>query len=307
MLEIKKIIDTYRPHVLQTWLYHADFLGMITKLLFNIPNLIWNIRCSDMDFSKYSFTTKMLVWVMSKMSHVPNAVVTNSNSGLSIHKTYGYHPQRWKYIPNGIDTQQFRPDEKKRQTTRTALGIENEASVIGMVARYDPKKDHKTFFVAAEKYFQYDPNAVFILVGREVEISNKALMEMIRFHRLGNNIFLLGERMDMHDIYPCFDVLSLSSSFGEGFPNVLGEAMACGVPCVSTNVGDASIIIDDAGAVVPVGDADAMFKKWTELLSISTSQRKALGNKLREKIQQCYSIEMVTSIYERLYIETVTG
>jgi len=303
--KLKSFIDKFKPHVLQTWLYHADFLGMLIKIVVRYPILLWNIRCSDMDFSKYAVTTRILVWIMSKMSFLPSAVVVNSRAGISVHRSYGYHPKKWQLIPNGFDTNQFKADPQKRMLFRKTLQIPESSKVIGVVGRFDPMKDFETFFQAAAEFQQSGHDATYVLVGKGMERSNPIIMNFVHRYGLTSSIHLLGERRDMHNIYPGFDLLNLSSSFGEGFPNVLGEAMTSEVPCVSTEVGDAEIIMGDSENIIPIGNAKAMAKKWDDILLLSETQRNALGSKLRKRIETYYSIEIVTTAYEKLYTESL--
>jgi len=217
----------------------------------------------------------------------------------------GYNPRRWEVIPNGFEIERYKPDIEARSRFRLSLGLNESTPIIGMIARYDPMKDHANLFAAARKLNDVLPDVCFVLVGKGMDEGNNDIKEMIQKNGLGGRRIFHGERVDAPDIFPAFDINTLSSSFGESFPNVLGEAMACGVPCVSTNVGDSAYIIGDTGKVVPSRNSEALAQAWFELLSIAPEQRSELGLKARKRIKRKFSISNVAQRYERLYLELV--
>ncbi|MCP4112572.1 MAG: glycosyltransferase [Desulfobacteraceae bacterium] len=299
-------IRKYRPHILQTWLYHSDLIGLASGGLARVPNIVWNVRCSYMDFKHYSFGTRMIFALLSKLSFVPDAVVVNSEAGKQFHIKKGYRPRLWEVIPNGFDTDIFKPDASAGSRLRQFLGIDSPVQIIGMVARFDPMKDHANFFAAARIVSDFYPDVRFVLVGRGITEQNIELMKMIRENSMNNRTYLLGERTDIQDIVPGFDICTLSSSFGEGFPNVLGEAMSCGVPCVATDVGDSAFIIADAGKVVPPGNAESLARAWLDMLLLSQQQRAELGRKARKRVENNFSVLKAVNRYERLYLELLS-
>ena len=299
------LLKEYRPCVLQTWLYHADLLGLIVGRLARVPRIVWNVRCSNMDFRYYARTTLWIFALLSRLSRIPDAVVVNSEAGRQFHSQVGYNPRRWEVIPNGFEIERHKPDTEARTRYRLSVGLDESVRVIGMVARYDPMKDHATFFAAARRLSDVLPDVCFVLVGKGMDEGNNDIKEMIQKNGLRDRTYLLGERVDAPDIFPAFDINTLSSSFGEGFSNVLGEAMACGVPCVSTNVGDSAYIIGDTGKVVPSKNSTALAQAWFELLSIAPEQRSELGLKARRRIEGEFSISNVAQRYEKLYLELV--
>ena len=154
------------PDVLMTWLYHADFLGTIAALFGPSTKLVWNIRCADMDLSKYGYVSRGLPHVLARLSRLPAVVIANSEAGRRIHENYGYGPRRWEILPNGFDMQAFRPDPAQRSKTRAALGVDHGAPVVGLFARFDPMKDHATFLSAADLVSKARPDVLFLLAGR---------------------------------------------------------------------------------------------------------------------------------------------
>ncbi len=306
-LKIKSLIKLYyilkaqKPDILQTWLYHADLLGLVFGRIAGIPKIIWNLRCSDMDFTLYSHITRRIFALNARLSSLPDAVIANSESGQKFHLQAGYNPRQWKHIPNGFDTEQYKPDKISRIKGRQHIGISKDAPVIGMIARYDPMKDYTNFFTAAEIAASIFSDICFILVGRGVNEQNNCLGEMARQKGLNGKIYLLGERRDIDKIIPMFDIGTLSSSFGEGFPNVLGEMMACEVPCVATDVGDTAYLIENTGIIVPPRNSELLARAWLELLSMSPEKRAELGAKARKRIEENFSISYIVQQYESFY------
>jgi glycosyltransferase involved in cell wall biosynthesis len=289
-LRLVALIRREQPDIVQTWLYHADFAGMLAALFVRRPRLVWNLRCSDMDLARYPWTTSWIRFLLARLACFPTTIVVNSEAGKRYHAMLGYRPKSWTLIPNGFDPEQFRPDEAAREALRRALVIGENDPLIGMVARVDPMKDYATFLAAAELIVEKCPEARFLLVGRDTERLPISAKLVGRLHALG-------ERGDVAALLPALDVFVLSSAFGEGFPNAVGEAMACGVPCAATNVGDAAAIIGDTGAIVPVRDPGALCDAVLDVLSRGKNAR--IG--ARQRILDHYTISAVTRYYDRLY------
>jgi glycosyltransferase involved in cell wall biosynthesis len=289
------------PDVLMTWLYHADFFGTVAAALGPRTQLVWNIRCADMDLSKYGYVIRALPPVLARMSRRPVAVVANSQAGRLIHERYGYGPKRWEFLPNGFDMQTFRPDTGRRAATRAALGIDQAAPVVGLFARFDPMKDHATFLNAAEIVAKARPETLFLLVGRGTD---GAAFDDLIGHRedLRARLILLGERRDVPDLMAATDI-AVCSSLTEGFPNTIGEAMASGVPCVSTDVGDAAALIGDTGGIVPKADPMALAHKIEEFLNIAPEARAVLGAAARQRIEEKFSLQAIVTRYSELFRE----
>jgi glycosyltransferase involved in cell wall biosynthesis len=306
VIRILPILRRWRPTILQSWLYHADFIGLIAGRCFRVPKIVWNIRCSNMDLTQYALMTRFIFTLLSRLSGFPDTIIFNSHAGKNFHASVGFCPKHFEIIPNGFDTDRFRPDTVTRKLFRASHGIPTDAPVVGMVARFDPKKDHKTFFKAAGLLHRRMPDARFVLVGKGVEPCNPPIRRLLASHNLQEKVLALGEQTDIHRILPSFDILTLSSSFGEGFPNVLGEAMACGVPCVATDVGDSAILIKDNGRIVNPEDSSALVQAWFEILHMTVEERKIIGSKARERILKHFSIERVVNQYGRLYNALLT-
>ncbi|MBV8337475.1 MAG: glycosyltransferase [Alphaproteobacteria bacterium] len=206
-------------------------------------------------------------------------------------------------MPNGLDIDTLRPDPEARRCFRAKSCIDDNTTLIGLPARYHPMKDHETFFAAAAILETKSSNVSFALVGAGVEPSNRALAKAMAASGLGGRVRLLGERDDMAGFYVALDIATLSSAFGEGFSNVLGEAMACGLPCVATDSGDAAELLGPAGVVVPPRDPLALAAAWQRLIEIGPEGRRSLGKQARLRIARNYGLQATVARYESLYTE----
>jgi glycosyltransferase involved in cell wall biosynthesis len=290
------------PDILQTWMYHADLLGLLAAKISGIKEVIWNIRSSNIDTTQYRPLTGWVVRYCTWLSGLPSAVIVNSQAGQEFHTRFGYHPRRWVFIPNGIDTDQFQPDEEARCLVRTELGLDQQTILIGMMARYDPMKGHADFLHAAGILTRCGVDAQFMLVGQSINADNETLNTLILEEGLTKRVHMLGRRDDIPRLAAALDILTMSSVFGEGFPNVVVEAMACGVPCAVTDVGDAAFLVADTGRVVKLGDPAEMAKAWKELVDFGTDGRHRLGELARSRVVKEFGISKTVNTYVDLYV-----
>jgi glycosyltransferase involved in cell wall biosynthesis len=289
-----------KPTILQTWLYHSDLIGTVAHHFAPSTRLLWNLRCTDIADSPGSTRLLWIARLLARMSRRPNAIIVNSERGKIFHEKMGYRPRRWIELPNGVDTQQFRPRFNMREKLRALLGIQTQGPVIGIVARYHPMKDHATFLQAAAKFSRDYPDARFVLCGTDCDSRNENLNRLISDAGLGDRVILLGVRDDMETVYPAFDLVTLCSTFGEGFPNTLIEAMACGIPCVATDVGASKEIIEDIGLMVPPRDPTALAQAWKSML---TGPIETLAIKARKRVVELHRITRVSQLYETAYFD----
>ena len=289
-----------RPDVVQTWLYHADLLGTLGALVTRVP-VVWNIR-SSFHYGLRSPISRACV----RLSGVPAAVVVNSEAGRAVHAALGYRPRRWEVIPNGFTLPEAAGGEEARASVRRELGLPHGAPLIGLVARFDPLKDHETFLRAAGLLCREKPDTHFLLAGNGVTSANPTLCEIIAAEGLGARVHLLGERQDVPRLTAALDIAT-SSSYAESFPTVVGEAMACGIPCAVTDVGDSAHIVGDTGVVVPPRQPEALAAGWRQLLELSPDERRALGWRARARVEQLFALDRVVRQYEELYERVATG
>ncbi|HKQ34980.1 MAG TPA: GT4 family glycosyltransferase PelF [Nitrospiraceae bacterium] len=291
-----RLFKSLNPTIVQSWLYHADFLSTLAVRFAGSPILVWNVRCSEMDLTRYPPLTRWVQRVLAQWSATPAAVIVNSEAGKQLHEQIGYQPRRWDVIPNGFDTQRFHPDSSVRVPLRKEWDVPDDAVIVALVARVDPMKDHSTFLDAAQEVSKARQNAHFFLVGKDTQ----TLAPAVSVRGLTDRVRLLGYRSDIERLLPGVDVLCLSS-VGEGFPNVLGEAMACGIPCVSTDVGDARSIIADTGVVVPVRDPASLAHAIIGMIDRGLAARERLGRAARARIEGEYSLSKIVDRYTALY------
>ncbi len=302
---LRRALKTQRPDVIVTWLYHADLLGSLANLLTTRTPLIWNVRCADMDLSKYSAMTRTLPRLLARLSGLPSVIITNSNAGRRAHEAYGYRARGWQIIPNGFDISTFRPDDQTRLRMRKALKIDATTPLIGLIARVDPMKDHETFLLAAAKVASFLPSARFLLAGRgtdNLDFSKTIAARGLPTHRF----LLLGERLDVPEILTTLD-LAVSSSRTEGFSNSIAEAMATGVPCVVTDVGDSAAIVGDTGRVVPKESPDDLARAMIEILTLPEDERARLSTAARERISRNFALEATNQQYADVFAKVING
>ena len=303
LVALARYLRAVRPHVVQSWLYHADLLATLAAPLSGRPKLLWNIRCSDMRPGR----PLTIVRALAALSRRPDAVVANSRAGLEYHIACGYRPRRAVVIPNGFSIATESEREADAASVRDELRLPPRTPLVGLMARYHPMKDHQTFFRAAAILASSRPDVHFMLAGEDVTEANAEIAHMAGDAGLAGRVHLLGKRSDVLRLTRALDIASLSSAYGEGFPNVVGEAMASGTPCVVTDVGDAAWIIGDSGKVVAPGDPMALAAAWEEILALSPRERRALGERGRARVAQTFSESAVQLAYEALYTQVAEG
>lgn len=301
MLHLSRLIRQRSPNLIQTWMYHADLLGgLAAKSASNIP-VIWNIRHSNLDFCSNKFRTIMTAKICAWLSHkLPLRIICCSEASKKAHAIIGYSKNKMIVIPNGFDISIFKPNPDARLFVRQYLDIPKETFLIGLVGRFDPQKDHHNFVQAAARLHSLRPDIHFLLCGNGITWKNSALVGWIETAGIRDCFHLLGERADIPNLTAALDIASLSSC-GEGFPNVIGEAMACGVPCVVTDVGDSAVIVGNAGKVVSPKDPQALAAAWNDLINMEPKYRRQMGLASRRRIEEHYSLPAIVAQYVNVY------
>lgn len=299
-----------RPDLVQGWLLQGNLAATVGVSLGRLHcPVLWNVRWTLYDLDSERFSTRTLLRISGRLARQPRRIVFNSRLSVSQHAAIGYPSERARLIPNGFDVDHFHPDPAARVAVRRELEIPADAAVLGMVARYHPMKDHAMSLRAAARLAERRPNAVFVYAGRGVDAGNDELKGLIDALGLAGRVRLLGERRDVARLYASLDVYWLSSAaqgIAEGFPNVIAEAMACGVPCVATEIGDAATIIGQTGRVVPSRDWRAFADATAELLDAGPATLGRLGAQARARIESQYSLDVVARAYDALYVEVLT-
>jgi glycosyltransferase involved in cell wall biosynthesis len=298
-----RVLKALRPSVLQTWLYHADFVGLAAGTLARIPAIVWNVRCSALDPADHGPMLTFWLRVLALASRWPAAVVCNSFSGRREHERLGYRPRRWAVIPNGLDARECVPNPTARTDVRRELGLPESVILVGLVARMHPMKGHETFLRAAAIIRAHHPDVHFIVAGRGVR-ENEALRALVAHIGFGDSLHLLGEQREVPRLLAALDV-SVSSSDSEGFPNIVLESMACGTPCVVTDTGDSAMVVADTGRIVPPKSPTAMAGAILQLISLDAETRRTLGEMARARVVNEFSVSGISKRYEDLYTQLI--
>jgi glycosyltransferase involved in cell wall biosynthesis len=300
LTRLRRMIAERRPDVVFGWMHHAYLAATLARLgVKNASPLLWNVRHSITDISHEPFQTRAILQLCTRLSTIPSAIVYNSNVARRQYAALGFNDDRAHVIPNGFDMEKFRPDSHARARLASAFGIDGDKPVIAMVARLHPMKSQETLITAFRTVLNRGVGARLLLVGEGVETPPASIRELIATLPEGS-VTLSDHRTDTEAWLPGVDVFALSSRWGEAFPNVLGEAMAAGVPCAATNVGDSAIIIGETGAVAPPGDPSALAEALLRLLRLSPEARKALGASARKRVAEHYALDAVRAQYANL-------
>jgi glycosyltransferase involved in cell wall biosynthesis len=291
--------EPWRPDLVQGWMYHGNMAAQLAGTLLSAP-VVWNIRHTLHAFHEEPPHTAFIIRLGAWLSGLPDAIVCNSPTSYRMHVALGYRDLPWTILPNGFELERFCPNLEARTAVRAELGITPQARVVGLVARYHSVKDHDTFLKAAALVARIHPDVRFLLIGPGVDEGNAELLENTELLGLIDRVHLLGARTDLPALTNAMDV-AVSSSKSEAFSNALGEALACGVPCVATDVGESRIIVGDAGRLVPPGNPEAMGSALDELLRLGEAVRRELGEAGRLRIVRDFSMARVAEKYQRFY------
>jgi glycosyltransferase involved in cell wall biosynthesis len=303
LLKLRHLLHSIQPDIIQTWMYHADLVGGVIARLSGYSNIYWGIHHSNLDplTSRKTtiFTAKACAFLSSL---VPEGIICCSEKGAAIHKELGYKGEKLKVVPNGYNTSEFLPDSTVGENLRRELTIAADLPLIGMVARFDAQKDHQNLLQALSLLKVNNHKFHCLLVGTGLEEGNTELVQSIKGLDLWGVVSLLGRRSDIPKVMNCID-LHVLSSHGEAFPNVLAEAMACGTPCVTTDVGDAGFIVGDTGWVVPAKDPEKLAKAILEAFSCLADdyQWQLRREAARRRIVENFSIEKMVQSYRAFW------
>jgi glycosyltransferase involved in cell wall biosynthesis len=298
---LMRIVRAVNPDLIQGWLSHGNLAAAVAKFFAPTKTpIMWNVRQSIYPSDYDTFLTMVVARLCQKLAGVPVKIVYNSRISSVQHERLGYPTVKTQVIPNGFDMKLFVPSMKSRAQVRSSLGISDETIAIGLIGNFHPLKDHSTFLEAAAIHSKKSRNVTFILSGREVDWANHTLVEAITHLGLSEKVHLLGPRSDIPEIMAALDI-ACSSSYSEGFSNVIGEAMSCGLPCVVTDVGDSALLVGSTGKVVPARDPQALCSAWMSLIEAGPDGRRKIGLAARERISENFAIERITAEYEQIY------
>jgi glycosyltransferase involved in cell wall biosynthesis len=292
-----------RPDVVQGWMYHANLLAGIASAAAGRIPVVWGIHHSYIDPATTRWLSRWTVATCARLSaRLPARIVCCANSALRSHAAMGYSADRMVVIPNGFPVEQFCASPTARARIRRELAVPEDAPVVGLVARFHPDKDFPNFLAAACLVTRAMPGAVFAVAGEGADASNPILARWIDDSGIRPRLRLLGHRSDVPDVLSALDVLA-SSSRTEGFPQVLGEAMLCRVPCAATDCGDSRDIIGPTGRVVPPSNPTELARAILELLNLTPSERAEVGVAARRRVVANYDIRVAACRYAALYAD----
>ena len=301
---LQRLMRSSRPDVVQGWMYHGNLAATLVRSMARERSaLVWNIRQGLYGLKYEKPLTQQVIRANRMLSKGPESILYNSRVSRLQHEAFGFCSTRGLVIPNGFDLDRFGPSTDAGLVVRASLGIPEDSRVVGHIARLHPMKDHKNFVLAAVRIATEFHDVHFLLAGRDVTQDNDSLLGNVpggmesRFH-------WLGERTDVTDLMRAMDVFVISS-WNEGFPNVLGEAMACGVPCVATDVGDSVHVMGGHGRIVKSRDSASLSAAVSELLHLDPHERIEIGAAARLHIKEKYSISEIASQYAILYEKLV--
>ncbi len=289
------VLRSLKPDVIHGYLPDANLLALLAGRLASVPTVVWGIRASNMDFSRYGFIPRVVFRIAAWLSGFADLIISNSFAGARFHQESGYSGRRMVVVPNGVDTDLFAPAVDFGKEWRTQWDVPDRGILIGIVGRIDPMKGYEVFLEAAAGLARDRADVWFICLGTGPVAYKERLIARAVQLGVQPRFRWVGHCDDMRRAYNALDILSSPSVFGEGFSNVVGEAMACGVPCVVTDVGDAKQIVGDTGLVIPPREANALQAAWSTVLAMGTQERQALGAKARARVVDHYRLERMVA------------
>lgn len=294
-------VRRFSPDVVHGYLGLGNMLAAVSKSWLRGKGVVWGVRASNMDFSRYDAGARLSSRIERFLARFADAVIANSRAGAEHAVRHGYPAEVVHVVPNGIDTGVYRPEPALGRALRQEIGVADSDVLFGLVARVDVMKGHDVFLRAAADVAIRHPEARFLCVGRSEGAFARKMRDMAAsLPELAGRLHWLDAQSDLLPVYGAIDVLVSASRFGEGFSNVLGEAMACGVPCLTTNVGDAREIVGDTGIVVAPEDPDALGKGMGAFLAMN---RDFSPESIRNRITSFYGTERLITSTEAILAE----
>jgi len=306
-IRLINLLRRKKPDVVQTWMPHADLLGGIAARLAGVTSVVWGIRHTSLDQRLSKKTTIWIVKLLAKLSwRLPSRIAVCSKRAVDLHQAIGYDRSKMRFIPNGFNLEAYASQAEAALDLRSEWKVRPTTALIGTVGRYDPQKDHANLLQAVSILRDRNIFLRCVLVGSSLDSNNSELVSHINKLNLDEIILLLGGRTDIPAVMSALDIHVLPSAYGEAFPNVVAEAMACETPCVVTDVGDAAFIVGGTGWTVPPRDAEALANAIEKALDESRKDQWLQHcHSARQRIQTHFGIERMISSYHKLWRESL--
>ena len=303
---LRAITKALGPDLVHGWMYHGNFMATLNQAVAGglRGRVLWNVRQTLYRLRDEKPGSAVVTVLNRVLSHSPAAIVYNSKIARAQHRAFGFADHHGIIIPNGFDCNLFKPSAEARAHFRSMLGLNEDHVLVGAIGHFHPRKDYPTLLKAAALVTQRHPQTRFLIAGRELTPDNPVLTQLIAAGNLQGRVFLLGERRDIPSLTAALDIACSSSARVEAFPNVIGEAMACGVPCAATAIGDTPMIVGESGRIAEPGSPDSLCEAISALVAAGPDGRRAMGELARRTILNGYSLESVVAQYEQLYRST---
>jgi len=296
---LRKIVRELRPDVIQGWMYHGNIAALVARSGKQVA-VVWNIRQSLHRRDLFKLTTRLMIRVNAVLSKKADTIIYNSHIARRQHEALGFCESIGVHIPNGIDLSRFSGGLEDRVRVRGELGITNNSKIVIAVGRVHPIKGHEVLLKAIELTLTTEPGTRFVIVGRGACWDQHPFHDVAANSLVRERTLLLGERDNIPGLLASAD-LFISASHTEGFPSAVAEAMAAGLPCVVTDVGDSRLLVGEHGCVVPANDANALGAAILDVLRLSDADRSRVGRLGRSIVEEKYSLPTVAKMYARLY------
>jgi glycosyltransferase involved in cell wall biosynthesis len=303
-LRLRRILKDFRPDLIQGWMYYGSLAASLMARIFGYRGpVFWSIHNASLVKRDNRMHTRAVLKLCANLSKTSVDVVLHCSRRAMIHHSqYGFDHCNTRILPNGFDLQRFHRDLDLKSAFKRSLGLSEADHLVGLVGRLHPHKDHDTFFRAIAILERRHVPCFFLMCGTGVSVDNPKCRHLMNLVTQRHRLRLVGHREDMCAVLNGIDVLCLSSRT-EAFPLVLGEAMACGTPCVSTDVGDATVILGDEGIVVPPGNARALADGIILMLKRVETEREATATACRERISRNFELSGYVDRIEKYYLE----
>ena len=302
LASIRRIIRAFRPDIVHTWLYHANVIGGVAAITWSDANIVWGLHSGWLAINHTKRLTRIMRAIGARLSGwIPDDIICCAHSVREFHAGLGYASDKLTIVPNGVELDRFHPDEFARRKLRSEWEVAPSQPLIGMVARFDPQKDFRTFLDAAAIVRDYQPNTRFVLCGPGFETSNDSIIQELKQRNLLQNFILLGFRTDIPRVMAALDIFVLSSLYGEALPLVVIEAMACGVPVVASDIGDIQRAIGRWGKAVQPRSPQQFAEAILHYVRLSEEERRSVAISARERVATMFPLSSAVDQHEALY------